>query len=147
MTANFSANGVTKSVRSVQNGLPWIMLSCILSGYSDNLTTYPRYSQIQPSDVSEENGVLILRVSDITVGRSTYLNWFTFYSDNSNNFTLDLGDVSYNFYKNGNIHSIKLENTDESNNFVTKFLFQLTNSTGAIIKFNSDTIIKILGKL
>lgn len=123
------------------------MLSCILSGYSDNLTTYPRYSQIQPSDVSEENGVLILRVSDVTVGRSTYLYWFTFYSDNSNNFTLDLGDVSYNFYKNGNIHSIKLENTDESNNFMTKFLFQLTNSTGAIIKFNGDTIIKILGKL
>ena len=122
------------------------MLSCILAGYSENLTTYPRYSQIQPSDISEENGVLILRVSDVTVGRSTHAYWFTFYSDNSNNFTLDLGDVSYNFYKNGNIHSIKLENLDESNNLTYKFLLQLTSDTGAIIKFNDVTIIKILGK-
>ena len=122
------------------------MLSCILSGYSDNLGTYPRYSQIQPSDISEENGVLIFIVNYTTIRLSTYPYWFTFYSDNSNNFTIDIGDVSYNFYKNGNIHSIKLENPGDSNDFISNFLLQLDSDTGIIIKFNDVTIIKILGK-
>lgn len=76
-TLNFSATGgLNESVRAVQAGVPWVMLSGILAGYDDDTHTYPKTTQIIPEDITEEDGVLVFKIKDITIGKCTNPYWF-----------------------------------------------------------------------
>lgn len=146
VTVNFNANGVTKSVRSVQNGLPWIMLSSVFDGYDRNKINFPRVTTIGQDKVYEENGVLVINTPDnTTTGASTGQPWFTFYSDSSNTFTLEIADGTHTFSKLGNVHYLRLETTGSYTTFNFAFIASAKNN-GAVIKFNGVTIIKIISR-
>lgn len=144
-TLTFSASGgLNESIKAVQAGVPWVMLSGILAGYDDK-NSYPKTTQITPEKVTEENGVLVFKVSDITVGNSTYPYWFTFYSDNSNTFTIEANSQIYTFTKNGKIHGLTMNTLNDSNKFFQNFMLGMSSEQGNIIKFNGIPIIKIIG--
>lgn len=146
VTVNFNANGLTKSVRSVQNGLPWIMLSSVFDGYDENKVKFPRVTTIDQNRVYEENGVLVINTPDSTLtGANSGQPWFTFYSDSSNTFTLEMGDDTYTFSKLGNVHYLRLETTGGYSRFTLIFVAS-TKNNGAVIKFNGVTIIKIISR-
>lgn len=146
VTVNFNANGVTKSVISVQNGIPWIMLSSVFDGYDKTKTNFPRVTTIDQNRVYEENGVLVINTPDSTLtGANSGQPWFTFYSDSSNTFTLEMVDTTLTFSKLGNIHYLRLETSGEYVAFNFAFV-TATKKDGAIIKFNGITIIKIISR-
>lgn len=117
------------------------MLSGILAGYDNDGSSFPKTTQITQENVSEENGILVLRVEN-TAG-APY--WFVFYSDNGNTFTLEANNVTYTFVKNGNIHALKMNSLEESNKFLQNFIFGSQVSEGGnFIKFNGIPIIKVM---
>lgn len=145
-TLNFSSTGgggLVKTVNAVQAGVPWVMISGILSGY-DNGSSYPKTTQITQKNVSEENGILVLTVGKISEIQS-YPYWFVFYSDNGNTFSLEANNVTYTFVKNGNIHALQMNSLKESDEFLQNFIFSSQVSEGGnIIKFNGIPIIKVM---
>ena len=144
VTVNFNANGVTKSVRSVQNGLPWIILSSVFDGYDKTKTSFPRVTTIDQNRVYEENGVLVINTPESTLtGANSGQPWFTFYSDSSNTFTLEMESGTYTFSKLGNVHYLRIETSGDYTVFNLGFVVS-TKNNGAIIKFNGVTIIKII---
>ena len=146
VTVNFNANGLTKSVRSVQNGLPWIMLSSVFDGYDETKISFPRVTTIDQNRVYEENGVLVINTPDSTLtGANSGQPWFTFYSDSSNTFTLETEGGTYTFSKLGNVHYLRIEVIGDYSAFNLKFVVS-TKNNGAIIKFNGVTIIKIINR-
>lgn len=146
VTVNFNANGVTKSVRSVQNGLPWIMLSSVFDGYDKTNVNFPRVTTIGQNKVYEENGVLVINTPNYTLtGANTGQPWFTFYSDSSNTFTLEMKGNTYTFSKLGNVHYLRLEVTGDYSVFNLAFVAS-TKNNDAVIKFNGVTIIKIISR-
>ena len=146
-TLNFSSTGgggLVKTVNAVQVGVPWVMLSGILAGYDHDGSSFPKTTQITQEDVSEENGILVLRAK-INIEVPPYPYWFVFYSDNGNTFTLEANNVTYTFVKNGNIHALKMNNLEESNKFLLDFISGSTVSKGgSFIKFNGIPILKII---
>lgn len=146
VTVNFNANGVTKPVRSVQNGIPWIMLSSVFDGYDKTKISFPRVTTIDQNGVYEENGVLVINTPKNTLtGANSGQPWFTFYSDSSNTFTLEMVDTTLTFSKLGNVHYLRLETTGEYSAFNLAFIVS-TKNNGAVIKFNGVTIIKIISR-
>ena len=147
-TLNFSSTGgggLVKTVNAVQAGVPWVMLSGILAGYDNGSSSYPKTTQITQEDVSEENGILVLRFGNTAGAPSTNPYWFVFYSDNGNTFTLEANNVTYTFVKNGNIHALKMNSLEESNIFLQNFTFGSQVSEGGnFIKFNGIPIIKVM---
>lgn len=105
------------------------MLSGILAGYDNDGSSFPKTTQITQENVSEENGILVLRVEN-TAGVSSNPYWFVFYSDNGNTFTLEANNVTYTFVKNGNIHALKMNSLEESNKFLQNFIFGSQVSEG-----------------
>lgn len=146
-TLNFSSTGgggLVKTVNAVQAGVPWVMLSGILAGYDNDDSSFPKTTQITQENVSEENGILVLRAK-IDIGAPPYPYWFVFYSDNGNTFTLETNNVTYTFVKNGNIHALKMNSLEESNNFLQNFLTgSMVSKEGNFIKFNGIPIIKVM---
>ena len=146
VTVNFNANGLTKSVRSVQNGLPWIMLSSVFDGYDETEINFPRVTTIDQNRVYEENGVLVINTPESTLtGVNSGQPWFTFYSDSSNTFTLEMEGNTYTFSKLGNVHYLRIETTGGYSKFDLVFVIS-TKKDGAVIKFNGVTIIKIISR-
>lgn len=120
------------------------MLSGILAGYDNDDSSFPKTTQITQENVSEENGILVLRAT-INIEVPPYPYWFVFYSDNGNTFTLEANNVTYTFVKNGNIHALKMNSLEESNKFLIDFSMGSTVSEGGnFIKFNGIPIIKIM---
>lgn len=146
-TLNFSSTGgggLVKTVNAVQAGVPWVMLSGILAGYDNDDSSFPKTTQITQENVSEENGILVLRVEN-TTGAPSNPYWFVFYSDNGNTFTLEANNVTYTFVKNGNIHALKMNSLEESHKFLQNFIFGSQVSEGGnFIKFNGIPIIKVM---
>ena len=146
-TLNFSSTGgggLVKTVNAVQAGVPWVMLSGILAGYDNDDSSFPKTTQITQENVSEENGILVLRVEN-TAGAPSNPYWFVFYSDNGNTFTLEANNVTYTFVKNGNIHALKMNSLEESNEFLQNFILGSHVSKGGnFIKFNGIPIIKVM---
>lgn len=146
-TLNFSSTGgggLVKTVNAVQAGVPWVMLSGILAGYDNDDSSFPKTTQITQENVSEENGILVLRAK-INTGVPPYPYWFVFYSDNGNTFTLEANNVTYTFVKNGNIHALKMNSLEETNNFLLNFITgSMVSKGGNFIKFNGIPIIKVM---
>ena len=116
MTINFSANGVTKSVRSVQNELPYVMLSSVLPGYDPNVEGI----EIAPWTLSQEivNGVIKWKINGdvFTKLLLKLIRLMTplFYSSSKNTFSFsgydkDGNNINRQFLKNGNYHYLDNE--------------------------------------
>lgn len=146
-TLNFSSTGgggLVKTVNAVQAGVPWIMLSGILDGYNNDGSSFPKTTIITQKNVSEENGILVFIIENIS-GASSNPYWFVFYSDNGNTFTLEANHLTYTFVKNGNIHALKIDSLEESNKFLQNFILGSHVSKGGdFIKFNGIPIIKVI---
>lgn len=122
------------------------MLSSVFDGYDKTKVNFPRVTTIGQNKVYEENGVLVINTPDYTsTGANTGQPWFTFYSDSSNTFTLEMEGGTYTFSKLGNVHYLRLETTGDYSVFNLAFVVS-TKNNGAIIKFNGVTIIKIISR-
>lgn len=141
-TLTFSASGgLNESVKAVQAGVPWVMLSSVFEGYSDK-SEYPKTTEITPKSVTEENGVLVFK--ERTLQSNPY--WFTFYSDNSNTFTLEANSNIYTFTKNGKIHGLTMNTLDDSNKFAFDIMQSVASGQDVFIKFNGTPIIRMASR-
>ena len=143
-TLNFSAaGGALETADVVQAGVPWVMLASIFRGYKVG-SGYPYKTLVTENTISEENGILTFKVNDAFSLSAEFSPWFVFYSDNSNTFVMELGYSSetYEFSKNGKIHSFVFDTQNDYQIFLIAFGHSIL-SKQASIKFNGTEIIRI----
>lgn len=143
-TLNFSAaGGALETANVVQAGVPWVMLASTFRGYKVG-SGYPYKTLVTENTISEENGILTFKVNNAFSLSSEFSPWFVFYSDNSNTFVMELGYSSetYEFSKNGKIHSFVFDTQNDYQRFLLAF-GQSILAKQASIKFNGTEIIRI----
>jgi hypothetical protein len=141
---NFSAaGGALETANVVQAGVPWVMLASTFRGYKEK-SGYPYKTLVTENAISEENGILTFKVNDAFSLSSEFIPWFVFYSDNSNTFVMELGysDKTYEFSKNGKIHSFVFDTQNDYQIFLLDF-GQNILAKKVSIKFNGIEIIRI----
>lgn len=144
-TLNFSAagGGALETADVVQAGVPWVMLASTFRGYKVG-SGYPYKTLVTENTISEENGILTFKVNNDFSLSNEFSPWFVFYSDNSNTFVMELGYSSetYEFSKNGKIHSFVFDTQNDYQRFLLAF-GQSIIAKQASIKFNGTEIIRI----
>lgn len=127
----------------MQAGVPWVLLASSFRGYKTG-SGYPYKTLVTENTISEENGILTFKINDAFSLSSDFTPWFVFYSDNSNTFVMELGysGKTYEFSKNGKIHSFVFDTQNDFQNFLLDF-GQNILAKQVSIKFNGIEIIRI----
>ena len=120
-----------------------MLLASIFRGYKVG-SGYPYKTLVTENAISEENGILTFKINNAFSLSDEFSPWFVFYSDNSNTFVMELGysGETYEFSKNGKIHSFVFDTQNDYQRFLLA-LGQSILTKKVSIKFNGTEIMRV----